>query len=215
MNYTETSMANNSKKYWQHVYDNNKPLDSKPWLCRYDEYLGPGKKVLDLGCGYGNDTRELIALGCDVISTDLIQGMVDKTLADVAGSKGFAFDMENDDWAVFVDNQFDVVVAGLSLHYFSAEVTTRIIQEIKRILLPGGILLARVNSVNDAAHGAGDGERIEDNFYIDRVRGNNKRYFDRRAVEKFFSPLGKLTYKEVKDVFNNNTKVMFEIVVKV
>lgn len=207
-------MEDNSKKYWQTRYENNISMDSNRWLEHFKKPLSGCKSVLDLGCGNGNETEQLISFGCDVVSVDFIQGMVDKTLARVKGSKGFAFDMEKDDWNVFQDNQFDAVVAGLSLHYFSTESTQRIIQEIKRILKPQGILIARVNSTKDTAHGAGDGTVMEENFYIDRTRGNNKRYFDEPAVKTFFSPLGELSFAETEGVFNGKPKKVFEIMVR-
>lgn len=40
-----------------------------------------------------------------------------------------------------------------------------ILNEIRRILVPGGHLLARVNSINDVNHGAGQGTEVEHHLY--------------------------------------------------
>mgnify|MGYP005790025775 FL=1 len=39
-------------------------------------------------------------------------------------------------------------------------------KEIKRILKPNGNLLARVNSISDLNYGAGQGQRLEENYYF-------------------------------------------------
>lgn len=41
-------------------------------------------------------------------------------------------------------------------------------REIKRILTPNGYLIARVNSVDDINYGAGQGEKLEENFFFCR-----------------------------------------------
>lgn len=60
-------------------------------------------------------------------------------------------------------------------------------QEIKRILAPHGHLIARVNSTADINHGAGQGRKIEENFYF--VEGYNKRFFDIKDAKKFLTKL--------------------------
>lgn len=194
-------MENLLKNYWQKVADKNGPIDGGMWLDEYVSRIPRGGRVLDLGCGYGNDTAYLINQGFDVVSVDFIKSMVDKVHKEVKGSKGFVFDMERDKWSVFKDSEFDCVVAALSLHYFSSETTHRIIREIKRILKPGGILTAKVNSIKDTAHGAGDGKLIDRNYFADSGSGVGKRYFDEKDVKTFFSPLGTLEYSEKGNIF--------------
>ena len=40
----------------------------------------------------------------------------------------------------FLDNSKDLIIADLSLHYFSSEDTIHIMREIKRVLKPKGLL---------------------------------------------------------------------------
>lgn len=191
-----------SQQYWQGIVDRKGPIDGGMWLDEYVSRIKPKGRVLDLGCGYGNDTAYLLEQGFDVVSVDFIQDMIDRVRSEVKGSKGFAFDMEHGDWNVFKDSEFDCVVAGLSLHYFNTETTHRIIGEIKRILENGGVLLAKVNSTKDTAHGAGDGVVIEQNYIADARSGVGKRYFNEDDVKTFFSPLGKLEYWEKGNLFH-------------
>jgi hypothetical protein len=76
-----------------------------------------------------------------------------------------------------------VIVASLSLHYFSWEVTRQIATELKRCILPGGLLLARFNSTNDFHFGAASDAEIEPNFY--QVGTRTKRFFDETSVRLF------------------------------
>jgi hypothetical protein len=66
-------------------------------------------------------------------------------------------------------------------------------KELKRILTKNGNLIARVNSTEDVNHGAGQGEKLEENFYF--VEGYNKRFFSVADAEKFFSIIGPLNVK--------------------
>lgn len=50
--------------------------------------LPPAARVLDVGCGTGDDALWLAAAGHDVVATDLSQGMLDETKARVAGAPG-------------------------------------------------------------------------------------------------------------------------------
>lgn len=65
----------------------------------------------------------------------------------------------------FGDNLTDTIISDLSLHYFSEQKTFEILDEIKRVLKPNGLLFFRVNSVKDVNHGGGEGKEIETYFY--------------------------------------------------
>lgn len=56
----------------------------------------------------------------------------------------------------FENNFTDLIICDLSLHYFREKTTFEILEEIKRVLKPDGILLFKVNSVKDVNHGAGE-----------------------------------------------------------
>jgi ubiquinone/menaquinone biosynthesis C-methylase UbiE len=86
----------------------------------------------------------------------------------------------------FPDAYFGAVVASLSLHYFPWGQTEKILDEVRRCLVPGGHLLARLNSTKDARYAAATKEEIEPNLYL--VKGYPKRLFDREDIEALFSP---------------------------
>ena len=84
----------------------------------------------------------------------------------------------------FENESIRIIIADLSLHYFAWSDTEMILQDTKRVLMPGGYLLCRMNSTNDTNYGAGQGIKIEDNYF--EVNGNCKRFFDKNQIEKLF-----------------------------
>ena len=139
--------------------------------------------ILDLGCGSGNDALYLIEKNKQVISCDISDVAVEnvrKNLPELLDAK--CFDML--DGLPFEDGSFDLVIADLCLHYFSEKDTFGILDEIRRVLVPGGRLIARVNSTKDVNYGAGKGDEIERHFYkLDG--GDTKRFFDEKDVRYF------------------------------
>ena len=81
--------------------------------------------------------------------------------------------------------QAGLVVASLCLHYFGWEDTVAIVQRVREVLRPGGLLLCRLNSTEDHHFGASGHPEIEPHFY--RVDGEPKRFFDEAAVKSLFA----------------------------
>ena len=85
-------------------------------------------------------------------------------------------------------------------------------REIKRILTPNGYLIARVNSVDDINYGAGQGEKLEENFFF--VERYNKRFFTTQDAIKFFSIIGETKVKEADMLRYTKPKKILEILVQ-
>jgi SAM-dependent methyltransferase len=107
-------------------------------------------------------------------------------------------------------NSFDVVIADLSLHYFDEATTDAIAAEISRVLAPEGVFLARVNSIDDTAHGAGQDEEIEPGFY--RHRGHYKRFFDEGAIRRFFGKFEIRSIRKAETETGAGRKRLLEVV---
>ena len=185
------------------VYDN--------WLDDYKDVLNKCKtKVLDLGCGVGNDSLYLTEKGFDVIACDYSDIAIEKINKEFNNVETKIVDISKR--LPFEDNSFDLIIADLSLHYFDENTTKNIMREIKRILTPNGYLIARVNSVEDINHGAGQGKKLEENFYY--VEGYNKRFFTIQDAVKFFSIIGDTKVKEADMLRYSKPKKVFEILVQ-
>jgi SAM-dependent methyltransferase len=96
--------------------------------------LRPGTRVADLGAGTGKLTRQLVALGADVVAIEPAAGMRHRLEAEVPGVTvldGTAEDIPLPDASV------DVVTAGQAFHWFD---THQALDEIARVLRPAGWL---------------------------------------------------------------------------
>ena len=157
-----------------------------PWLTRWMP-LAVDKAgeapVLEIGCGYGDDTATLAAAGLRVIAFDLSSASVALAKARVPSARIECRDVR----APFpADAQaLGVVVASLSLHYFPWDETVGIAARVREVLRPGGVLLCRLNSTQDHHFGAGRGEEIEPGYF--RLNGQCKRFFDEPAVRRLFA----------------------------
>lgn len=164
------------------------------WLDEYETILksNKDKEILDLGCGNGADTLYLTDRGYNVISCDFSKEALKNVKGNIPRSKTKYLNMLEK--FPFKDEQFFVIVADLSLHYFDENNTLKIMNEIKRILKPSGHLLARVAAVENA-RGLSGMQEVEHNFYFEG--DYTKRFFDNEDVERFFEKIGRVEYKKV------------------
>ncbi len=160
---------------WNNMYKqlSNKPPKYNNWLEKYKIKLKISKEIpiIDLGCGYGNDTLYLYERGYEVISCDFSEEALKIIKRLVPNPDTRQFNIL--DGLPFADNSAKIIIYDLSIHYFNWEDTKRVINDIFRVLAKNGYLLCRVNSVKDFNHGAGQGKLIENNFYD--INGKMKR----------------------------------------
>jgi SAM-dependent methyltransferase len=120
--------------------------------------------------------------GYKVISCDISDIALERVKENVPGSQTMAVNML--EGLPFDNSTAKIIIADLCLHYFYWKDTIKIVNEIKRVMIHGGHLLGRVNSTKDTNHGAGQGDIIEENYYV--VEGNMKRFFNREQIEMMF-----------------------------
>ena len=198
------------KDYWDDTHKTYSmgKITYDNWLDDYKEVLNNCKtEVLDLGCGVGNDTLYLTERGFKVIACDYSEVALDHLKKQLKDVKTMQLDISQP--LPFKENTFDLIIADLSLHYFDKKTTIEIMKEIRRILKPNRHLLARVNSIADKNFGAGNGQKIEDNYYY--VEGYNKRFFSIEDAKKFFSYIGKTKIKEADMLRYREPKKVIEV----
>lgn len=108
--------------------------------------VGPGTRVLDLGCGSGDLTLHLVATGAEVAALDLSPGMIDvaRRRVELFGEGATAtFVAAPVGRTGFPDAHFDVVVGRFILHHLDVGSAAT---EIARILRPGGLAVFAENS---------------------------------------------------------------------
>lgn len=208
--------AKKSELYWNNIhanYDRNN-IKVDDWLDRFDSIITNCKTpVLDLGCGSGNDTLYFIEKGKKVIACDQSMNAIKNIQKNFPGVlEARCFNML--DGFTFEDDSFEIVCADLCLHYFKEADTRRILNEIRRIIIPGGHLFVRVNSVKDVNHGAGQGIEIEPHLYRTED-GMFKRFFDEEDVRKVFSDFDILFCEEQKMLRYSSEKIVFCVCLRV
>jgi SAM-dependent methyltransferase len=176
--------------YWDRTFaklDLGRP-QYDDWLDRHAELLRRSEDVpvIDLGCGYGCDTLYLAERGYRVIACDLSEEALRRIRMHIPETETRQFNVLNG--LPFTDASARAVVADLSLHYFSWRDTVRVVADIRRVLEPGGVLLARFNSVRDVNYGAGAGTELEPGYF--EHEGRRKRFFTENDLRELFSPEG-------------------------
>lgn len=200
--------------YWNGLYSAHglqKPAYDL-WLDRYADILydSQGIPIIDLGCGFGNDTLYLEERGCQVISCDISAEALQRLHGFIKNPITRLFDMS--EGLPFTKESAKVIIADLSLHYFTWQKTKEIVADIKSVLMKNGYLLVRVNSVQDTNHGAGQGQIIEKNYYC--CDGRFKRFFDREQLIELFKDWQVYYCDEYTMARYKNSKVLWEIAVR-
>lgn len=153
---SDSSMLNRVREYWNdHVHD-WKIADSQAgtraffmeteayrfekleYLPRLVDFSGfGGQRLLDVGCGLGNDTARFAAGGASVVGIDIADRAVELARQNFThrGLQG-NFARMNGEELDFEDGQFDVVYCHTVLHFTPNP--AHMINEIYRVLKPGG-----------------------------------------------------------------------------
>ncbi|HSW81752.1 MAG TPA: class I SAM-dependent methyltransferase [Candidatus Saccharimonas sp.] len=177
-----------SNTAWQNLHDRYKGQDwiDKPSLFAETaiKYFPTVGTVLDLGAGLGQDTRYFAEHGYKVVSTDLEETALEQSqskLTDQLKQKVTLQKVDLREELPFNNATFDVVYVHLSLHYFDYETKVRLIDEIQRVLKPGGTFAFFANSVHDPQYNTG--HKIEDDYF--QIGDKAKRYFSVNTARAF------------------------------
>ena len=149
--------------------------------------LKPGMRVLDACAAPGGKSMAAALEGADVLSCDVNISRLNRCTENYRrlGMDISTRQMDASTFCTDWSEAFDVVIADLCLHYFLKTDTEKILNDIRRILTPGGHLILRVNSINDVLHGAGQGPEIE--HHVFEMEGKTiKRFFNEEDIRSFF-----------------------------
>ncbi len=170
-------------------------------------FLDKGK-LLDLGCGQGQDSRYFAGLGYEVTALDFSE-------EGIKFAKEKSAEYVIDYWVrdmgehlPFEDNSFDVVYSHLAIHYFSKGKTEAIFRELKRVLKSGGVLALFVNSVNDPEYGTGT--KIEDEFF--QIGDIQKRYFSEHSLKSYVEDMEAVVLDEKGETYKDRAKSVNNLV---
>jgi ubiquinone/menaquinone biosynthesis C-methylase UbiE len=107
--------------------------------------LKPGMNILEVGCGTGSLTRELVKSDVNVIAIDISPDLLDVARKEVAINKG-KFLIQNAYQMTFSSETFDAIVGSSVLHHLDRD---KALEEFFRVLRPGGkIFFTEPNMLN-------------------------------------------------------------------
>ena len=114
-----------------------------PWI--YEQMqVKPGQKILELGCGAGDlwvENAEKFPTDISITVTDISDGMLRDARREIGREDAvFSYAICDCEAIPFEDETFDLVVANHVLFY--CEDIDRACREIRRVLKPGGMLIA-------------------------------------------------------------------------
>ena len=115
----------------------------------YDLLKGPkGERILDLATGTGRVSVGLAERGLPIMGVDLTWKMLElaKQKATEKGLNNISFHVANALKLPFKDTTFDKVVSTRFFHILPFAMQKEIVQEMTRILKPGGTLIVEFNS---------------------------------------------------------------------
>ena len=104
-----------------------------------------GKKVLDLGCGYGWHCKYAAQMGAtEILGIDSSQKMIAKAVADNSDDK-IKYKVCGVEEYIYPENTYDLVVSNLVLHYI--ENLANVYQKVYCTLKVGGYFLFNIEQI--------------------------------------------------------------------
>lgn len=192
--------------YWKdHI---NKELEPDIWISEYKEFFDGKGKCLDLGCGIGQFSKELMEYGYNVTSADISSIALNK----VKEFNQNIIQLDMREKLPFEDETFDLVFANLSIHYFSDLDTKKLMLEIKRILKNGGLFIGSVNGIQGIEKVKDTAQLIEYHYYFNQKQ--YYRFFDREDLNKYLNVFEILKIDERETIRFNHVKNYAVFIVK-
>ena len=199
------------KVYWEkHLKEDNLENIEELWIRKYENIFMAKeyKKVLDLGCGIGQYTKYFLENNFEVVATDISEKALNYLKKEYPNVKTILQDMTEK--FKFDDNEFDIVFANLSIHFFSEKDTQKLIKEIKRILKPNGLFIGSVNSTRAYEFIKDHVTKIEENYYDSN--GRNVRLWNESQLDYYMKEFDKVILNEVIEQRFKHTKNMWEFI---
>jgi SAM-dependent methyltransferase len=198
---------------FQKMQQDGKKPGEEPWLLEWLNLIphGTPKRALDVGCGSGFNAKLLLESGFEVHAMDFSEQALALCRRDTPRAHCILADIR--EGLPFGSDIFDLVVADLSLHYFTMAITASAIRNIADRLVTGGLFAGRFNSTNDANYGAKDGFTVSEDGNLFFIDGIQKRFFTRSCFSTLIEQQWRVVSLTEKSTYRfGPQKVFWEII---
>ena len=196
------------KEYWDSVAD-EKTFTTPFQKNLFVEYVSKNERVLDVGCGYGRTLEELHQLGYEALTgLDFSEGMIRRgknlyPYLDLRVKASEAVDLP--------DASVDAVILFAVLTCIIKDGEQRaLIDEIKRVLRPGGILYVNDFLLNDDERNLRRYEQFADEYGCYGVfrlpEGAEVRHHSRSWIEDLLSGFEQKEFQPLTFITMNGNK---------
>lgn len=175
----------NQKENWENKYSSRKEKPVNDFARKaLTEINKKGlKKVLEIGCGFGQDSEFFAENDLSVTAIDFSKKAIG--LAKKHKNINYILMDTSVDLNKFKKDSFDIIYAHLSLHYFDDKTTKKVFRELYNILKSGGLFFVKCKSIDDPLFG--EGQKIEENMFLrqEHVRHFFSKEYMKKCLEKF------------------------------
>ncbi len=205
-------MSSEQESNWDSAFMENESYfgESPSLFCvrSVDAFRSQGMKIiLELGAGQGRDTKYLIAAGLSVIAVDFSE----VSCAQLSQKYGDRITVVKKDLRKGVDlppNSIDGCYAHMLLTMdFTDSELEKLISDVRRALVPGGLFVFSVRNTND--HDYETGQNVRQGVWKNQ-KGFNVRFFSNEEILRFCEGFEILRMNE----FSEGNKVLFGITLK-
>jgi SAM-dependent methyltransferase len=121
------------------IWNWESPAGKQRWARRVkmlSKHLGPGMRVLELGCGTGYFTKELARCGADIVAVDVSPELLEIARGNCS-APNVHYEIQNAYALSYPEAEFDSVVGSSVLHHLEIREALR---DMYRVLKPGGTI---------------------------------------------------------------------------
>jgi ubiquinone/menaquinone biosynthesis C-methylase UbiE len=176
-----------TKAHWENIHNTDiterSIANHTHFAKEASSYLSRPSKILELGCGVGNDALYFASQGHLVMATDFSDNVIRKNNEKHPNVQNVSFSTVNILDLASLDNKFDMVYAHLSLHYFFNEDTQNTFKNISSVLNEGGRIAFLCKSIHDPLYGQGN--KLENDMY--ELNGHVRHFFSREYVSNLLA----------------------------
>ncbi|MGP7817887.1 class I SAM-dependent methyltransferase [Niallia sp. 01092] len=198
----------NQNKYWDKVANEKEfttPFQPELFL----KYVDQNASILDYGCGYGRTLLELRDSNFNHLhGVDFSEEMIKRAKSN---DSEIDFQVVQSGKLPFPDHTFDsVLLFAVLTCVYKDEEQNAILDEIKRVLKPGGIIYINDFLLNDDERNKARYEKGYAKYHtygvFELTDGAILRHHDKERIKEWTIPFEELEYREVEYVTMNGNR---------